>query len=396
MSKVKVGLIGCGYWGPKLARNFNELADSELAWASDFSDERLAHIKGLYPQTRVTKDYQELLASDVDAVTIATPVFTHHHLAMDALWANKHVLVEKPLAANSVEAREIAQTADELRRVAMVGHTFQYNPAVDKVREVIASGDLGQVYYLHGTRVNLGLLQPDINVVWDLAPHDISILIHVLGMEPLTVSARGEAFVRHHTPLHEVAYVTVHFPRNIMATLRLSWLDPVKARRMTVVGSKKMLVYDDIADNKVVVYDKNVEVPPYSDTPEQFHMSYRHGAETVLPLVWQEPLRAECAQFIRSIRTGERPCSDAWMGLKVVRVLEAAQASIMNGGCREQVRSEQASAWARKPPAGRVMVGGAALGGASVASLSGRDGTADLPAVSSTTQAGMAEFMMRL
>ena len=337
MNPIKIGVIGCGYWGPKLARNFHETPEAELAWVSDFREDRLAHMRELYPGAKSTQDYHDILQSDVEAVVIATPVFTHHPLAMEVLKAEKHVLIEKPLAATVWQAVEIAETADRLGLAAMVGHTFQYNPAVNAVRDLITSGELGRVYYISMTRANLGLLQPDVNVMWDLAPHDISILIHILGQEPLQVNANGGVYIQKERGIHEVAYVTLHFPDDILANLRLSWLDPVKTRRITVIGSKKMLVYDDIADDKVILYDKGVDAPPYSDTLEEFNMSYRHGPETVVSFEWKEPLRAECESLINWIRTGERSCSDAWMGVKVVRVLETAQKSLLNGGGRETV-----------------------------------------------------------
>jgi predicted dehydrogenase len=332
---VKVGVIGCGYWGPKLARNLYELPTTELVYVADTRTERLSHMQELYPAVRASRDYHDVLASDVDAVVIATPVSTHHRLATEALRSGKHVLVEKPLAASVAEAAEIAETAERLGLVAMVGHTFQHNPAVNAVRDLIASGELGRVYYIDSARVNLGLFQPDINVMWDLAPHDISILLHILGVEPDQVSASGGMFIHHERRNYEVVYMTLHFPDNIMANLRVSWLDPVKTRRITIVGSQKMLVYDDIADNKVILYDKGVDIPPYSDTPEEFHMSYRHGAETVVAFEWREPLRVECESFANWIRTGRRSPSDAWMGVRVVRVLETAQKSLLNGGGRE-------------------------------------------------------------
>jgi predicted dehydrogenase len=338
MNKVKIGVIGCGYWGPKLARNLHEMPEAELAWVADFRHDRLAHMKELYPHVLTTQDYRDILSSNVSAVVVATPVSAHHRLAMEALDAGKHALVEKPLAATVAEATEIAETADRLGLAAMVGHTFQYNPAVTVVRDLIRRGELGNVYYLSATRVNLGLFQPDINVMWDLAPHDISILLHVLGVDPVEVSAQGEAYVQKERCIHDVAYLTLRFPNNILANLRLSWLDPVKMRRLTVVGSQKMLVYDDIAANKVILYDKGVAVPPYSDTLEEFQMSYRHGPETIVPFEWREPLRAECEAFVNWIQTGQRACSDAWAGVKVVRVLEAAQRSLLNGGGREMIQ----------------------------------------------------------
>jgi predicted dehydrogenase len=260
---------------------------------------------------------------------------THYVLAMQALRAGKHVLVEKPLAARVTDAVEIAETAERLGLVAMVGHTFQFNPAVNAMRDLIQRQDLGRIYYISATRVNLGLFQPDINVIWDLGPHDVSILLHVLGVDPLSVSAHGESYVQKEQGIHDMAYLTLYFPSDIIATVQLSWLDPVKIRRITVVGSQKMLVYDDIAENKVILYDKGVTMPPYSDTLEQFRLSYRHGPETTVPYTWEEPLRAECREFLAAIRTGRSPCSDAWMGVKVVRILEAAQRSLCSGSGRE-------------------------------------------------------------
>jgi predicted dehydrogenase len=334
-TQVKVGVIGCGYWGPKLARNFHELPGAQLTWVADFRFDRLDHIQKLYPEVRTTQDYQDILASDVDAVVIATPVSTHYGLAMEALRAGKHVLIEKPLADSVARAMEIAETAEGCGLAAMVGHTFQYNPAVNVVRDLVSRGELGRIYYINATRVNLGLLQPDINVMWDLAPHDISILLHILDCDPFQVSACGQAYIQKRKRIHEVAYLTLYFPGSILANVRVSWLDPVKQRRVTVVGSQKMLVYDDIADNKVVLYDKGVDVPPYSDTPEEFHLSYRSGSETVVPVPWMEPLRAECQAFIDWICSGSPTYSDAWNGVRVVRILETAQKSLLNGGGRE-------------------------------------------------------------
>lgn len=338
MKSLRVGVIGVGYWGPKLARNFHELPEADLTMVCDLRQERLDHLRGLYPYIKTTRDFRDLLASDVEAVAIATPVSTHCQIALDCLRAGKHVLVEKPLAACASEATEIVALGEARKRVVMAGHTFEYNPAVEAVREIIASGSIGQVYYINGTRVNLGLFQPDINVVWDLSPHDISILLFILGLDPIAVSARGEIYVQRDKGIHDVAYVTMRFPHQVMADLRVSWLDPVKIRRLTVVGSEKMLVYDDIAADKVVIYDKGVQIPPYSDTLEEFHASYRHGGAEPYPIEWVEPLRVECAHFLECIREGKRPRSDGYVGLKVVKVLEAAQRSLLNGGLREEIQ----------------------------------------------------------
>lgn len=345
---IRVGVIGLGYWGPKLARNFHELGDAELSWVCDMRPDRLSHVKDLYPAVNATQDYRELLSSNIDGVAIATPVSTHHRLAMEALHAGKHILIEKPMAESTAHALEIAETAERLGLIAVAGHTFQYNAAVRAMQDLICKGELGAVYYINATRVNLGLFQPDINVLWDLAPHDISIMLHVLGIDPVEVSARGTICVQKDKGLHDVAFMTMQFPNGILANMRLSWLDPVKIRRITVVGSKKMLIYDDLVENKLTLYDKGVEVPPYSDTPEEFHMSYRTGPETIVQFKWTEPLRVVTGSFVNCIKKGPIECSNcnrknlmtcghARVGVKVVRILEAAQTSLANGGGRVSV-----------------------------------------------------------
>jgi predicted dehydrogenase len=334
---IKVGVIGCGYWGPKLARNFYEIPGAELSWTSDLSQDRLGHMKELYPKVHTTQDYRDVLQSDVDAVCIATPVSTHYRLVLEALRAGKHVLVEKPVAASVQEAEEIVAEGERLNRVVMVGHTFEYNPAVEAIKEIISNGELGEIYYINGTRVNLGLFQPDINVVWDLAPHDISILLYILGLVPEKVSARGGMYVQRKKGIHDVAYLSIYFPNGVLADIRVSWLDPCKIRRYTVVGSEKMLVYDDIAEEKILIYDKGVDVPAYSDTVEEFHLSYRYGDVLPYPVEWNEPLRVECQHFLQCIREGTEPRSSGKVGLRVVRVLEAAQRSLLNGGMREDI-----------------------------------------------------------
>jgi predicted dehydrogenase len=329
---IKIGVIGCGYWGPKLARNIYQMTDAKLAIVCDLREDRLEEMKNSFPDVSTTKYYQDLLNSDLEAVIIATQVNTHYPLAKAALLAGKHVLIEKPITANTTQARELVAIATEGSLTLMVGHTFEYNPAVETVRRIVQSGELGKIFYLNSTRVNLGLLQPDINVMWDLAPHDLSILRFILDRDPLAVSARGGVYVNTYRNLHEVVYMTVIFTDGPLANLRLSWLDPVKMRRLTVVGSKKMLVYDDIADDKVVVFDKGVEVPPYSITEDEFRASYRHGEETKVPIEWVEPLKSECQHFVDCIRTGATPRSSGEVGLKVLKVLETAQLSLLNSG----------------------------------------------------------------
>jgi predicted dehydrogenase len=328
---VSVGVVGCGYWGPKLIRNLHALPGCDLHMVSDLRQDRLEHIQGLYPSVQTTTSYAELLASPVEAVALATPVRTHYAMARQALLAGKHVLIEKPLTTTSAEAEALIVLAEQQQRVLMVGHTFEYVPAVDYVRGFVARGDLGRVFYVNSTRVNLGIFQKDINVIWDLAPHDVSMLIYMLQEKPTRVSARGAAYVQPH--IEDVAWVTLGFPSGAMADIRVSWLDPCKIRRTTVVGSKKMLVYDDVEPTeKIRVYDKGVDAPPYSDTLEQFHLSYRYGDITTPAISGQEPLEIECRHFVDCVRNNTPPRSDGRVGWQVVRVLEEAQASLASGG----------------------------------------------------------------
>ena len=338
MGDVKLGVIGCGYWGPKLARNIHELPGAQLSWVSDLRQDRLDHLASLYPETNSTRDFRDILNSDVDGVVIATPVSMHHRLAIEALRAGKHVLVEKPLAADVGEAADIVEEGIRQGRKVMVGHTFEYNPAVSAVKEIINSGLLGEIYYVNGTRVNLGLFHPDINVLWDLAPHDVSILRYILGLDPDEASARGGIYVQKAKRIHDVAYLSFFFPNGVLADVRVSWLDPCKIRSYTIVGSEKMLVYDDIEPkDKVKIFDKGVDLPPHSDTVEEFEISYRTGEAESYAFTWEEPLRAECSHFAECIRNDEEPRSNGEVGLRVVKVLAAAQRSLINGGKREKI-----------------------------------------------------------
>jgi predicted dehydrogenase len=336
MEPVQVGVIGAGYWGPNLIRNFYEMPEADLKMVCDLRRERLDHIRGRYPGLYTSLDYREMLNSDIEAVVIATPVSTHYRLAMECLQAGKHVMIEKPLASSSAEALSMLTAAREVNKVLMTGHTFVYNPAVVALKEIIASGEIGRVYYINGTRVNLGLYQPDVNVIWDLAPHDVSILLYILGVDPISASARGGMYVK--SGVYDVAYLTVLFPDDVMADLRVSWLDPCKIRQITIVGSKKMIVYDDIEPvDKVKIYDKGVDVLPYTDTYEEFHLAYRYGEAVPYPLNWQEPLRAECLHFLECIEKGTPSRSSAVEGLKVIQVIEAAQRSLLNNGTSEEI-----------------------------------------------------------
>jgi predicted dehydrogenase len=329
---IGIGVVGAGYWGPKHIRNFNELPGAEVAMVADASEARLAAIRAQFSGIHTTTDFQELLASpNIDAVVIATPVSTHAHLAGQALRAGKHVLVEKPLAASSQECRRLIQLAAEAGVVLMVGHTFLYNPAVLMLRDIVMSGELGEVYYAHAQRLNLGLFQRDINVLWDLAPHDLSIMMYVLGMDPIAVAARGRAHVR--AGIEDTAYMDIMFPNNVSAFVHASWLDPNKVRRMTLVGSKKMVIYDDTeALEKIQLYDRGVDVSPRTEQSSEFQLSYRHGDMVIPAVPGYEPLRLECEHFLECISTGTMPRTDGAQGLNVVQTLEMADLSLASGG----------------------------------------------------------------
>jgi predicted dehydrogenase len=331
--KVKVAVVGCGYWGPNLVRNFHQLPTADLVSCCDIDPQNLDKIKALYPAVRTTVSYAEVLADgEIEAVALAAPARTHHELARDALLADKHVFVEKPLAMSSEEAEELIALARKRNRTLMVGHVFEYNPAVLKIKELIDGGQIGQVYYIYSNRVNLGRVQSDINALWSIAPHDVSILLYLLGTMPLSVSAIGATYLN--SKVEDVVFVTMTFPAGVLGHVQASWLDPSKVRRMTIVGREKMIIYDDIADEgKIKIYDKGVV---YRKGKEDIYGEFQykvHSGDIYIPKIeMTEPLRNECAHFIECVRTGARPRTDGENGLRVVRVLEAAQVSLDRGG----------------------------------------------------------------
>jgi len=333
---IRVGVIGYGYWGPNLVRNFVEIPTSTVVAVADLDQERLDHAQLCYPQVVVTKDYRDLFRLDLDSIVIATPPATHFRLAKDALLHGLHVLVEKPLTLDSREAQELIDLAEEHDCSLMVSHTFVYNPAVRALKEIVDSGEIGRVHYVDTVRVSLGLFQRDLNVLWDLAPHDISILLYIFGCNPTSVSARGIACVQ--DSIEDVAYLTLLFPNDVLAHIHLSWLDPCKVRRITVVGSKKMVVYDDVQSlEKLKIYDKGVQDPPHTNTFGDFQFAYRYGDINIPHLRYSEPLRVECNHYLECILAGKRPQTDGHDGLKVLRIIEAAQRSLRNTGSEEQI-----------------------------------------------------------
>jgi len=330
-SKVRVGVIGYGHWGPNLVRNFVELPDAEMVVVAEFDETRLKKVNARYPRIQCTRDYKELFKMGLDACVVATPPQTHYAIARDCLEHGLHVLVEKPLTLDSQTSLALNKLANELNLRLMVGHTFLYNSEVRTLKQLIEDGELGTIYYIDAVRVNLGLYQHHCNVMWDLAPHDISVFMYLLGETPEFVSASGRSFVMN--TKHDVAYLSLGFPSGKFAHAHVSWINPNKVRRITIVGSKKMAVYDDIqAMERIKIFDKGVNLPPYTDSFADFQFSYRHG-DMVSPYVdFIEPLHAEAQHFVDCITNGWQPVSDGQNGLDVVRVLEAADKSLAMGG----------------------------------------------------------------
>ncbi|MEK7863352.1 MAG: Gfo/Idh/MocA family oxidoreductase [Chloroflexota bacterium] len=335
MNPLRVAVIGAGYWGPNLIRNLNEAPGADPVAVADLSQERLDAVHKRFPAVRLTTDHATLFADkSIDAVCIATPVNTHRPLVEQALAAGKHVFVEKPLAATSADAEAMVRAAEKAGRTLMVGHTFVYNPAVVTVRNLIEKGELGRVNYVDSQRVNLGLHQFDINVLWDLGPHDVSITLYWLGEEPEWVQAIGACYVQ--PGIEDVVFLTMGFPSGAIAHAHLSWLAPSKLRTMTVIGAQKMAVYDDVqAVEKVKVYDHGVD----SLSPDELRRSYRAGDIHSPRVPVTEALQIEVRHFIDCIRTGAVPRSDGEAGLRVVRALDAGTRSLRAGGTRVAYRS---------------------------------------------------------
>lgn len=332
MTDLRIGAIGCGYWGPNLIRNFVEIPGAQVIAIADLQRDSLNRMLERFPQIgSATQDYRDLFEMNLDAVVIATPPATHFAIASDCLRNGLHVLVEKPITLESHEAQELIRIADENGRILMVGHTFEYNPAVRTLKQMIDDGELGDIYYIDAVRASLGLFQTKANVIWDLAPHDISIIRYLLGEDPISVSARGQACVQE--GIEDIAYTTLIFPDNVMAHIRTSWLDPSKTRRITVVGSKKMVIYDDVESlEKLKVYDKGVKAIRRTDTFGEFSFAYHYG-DVVIPYVrFEEPLRVQSQHFLDCIREGKTPLTDGYNGLRVVQIVEAAQQSLQNNG----------------------------------------------------------------
>ena len=324
MRSVSVGVVGLGYWGPNLARNFDRLGETELRWVCDASDDALTRVGAQFPSTKTTTSLDDLLSDDsLDAIVIATPVPLHADLAVRVLEAGKHCFVEKPLAQSVADAERVVEAAERAGKVLMVGHLLEYHPGVRKLKEVAGSGDLGMIRYIYGNRLNLGKLRPDENALWSLGAHDVSVLLYLAEEEPDELHAYGESYMN--PPVEDVVFCVLRFPSGLMAHLHLSWLDPHKERRFTIVGSEKMATFDDMAlEQKLVIYDKGFD-QDYSSYGEYIARSGDIWSPRVPN---DEPLRIECLHFAECVRDGKTPISDGRSGLRVVRVLEGLQQSL--------------------------------------------------------------------
>jgi predicted dehydrogenase len=327
---LRVAVVGLGYWGPNLVRVLHDLPDVEVAWLCDSSADALAKVSRRYPAPAVTSQVGDVLDDPtVEAVAFATPVSTHYQLAKAALAAGKHVFVEKPLASSSAEALELIDLAAETDLVLMPGHTFLYSPPVNLGRDLIKNGELGEIYFISTSRVNLGLHQSDVSVVWDLGPHDFSILRYWLDETPMRVSALSRSCIIDGTP--DVAFIDLEFPSRTIAHVELSWLAPSKLRRTAIVGSRKMLVYDDTSAEPIRVFDSGANLPD-PETFGEFRLSYRTG-DIVSPRVEvTEPLQLELEDFCSAIRNGVEPRSSAAIGLDVIEITEAVDRSLADRG----------------------------------------------------------------
>ncbi len=331
---VRVGVVGLGYWGPNLARNLGAIPGCELAWLCDASADARAKLQSSFPQARATPDIAELLDDpELDAIVLATPVPTHAELAVAVAEAGKHCFVEKPLATNAADAERAVAAAAEAGRILMVGHLLEYHPAVVRLKELIDADELGGLFYMYGNRLNLGQLRADENALWSLGAHDVSVALHLIGEEPVECLAHGASYLRE--GVQDVVFCYLRFPSGTVAHLHLSWLDPHKERRITVVGSRRMATFDDmLIEGKLTIYDKGFD----EDTRSWGEYLTRSG-DTFSPRIANlEPLRIECEHFLECIRTGTTPRSDGPSGLRVVRVLEALQRALDDSTGSAQVR----------------------------------------------------------
>jgi predicted dehydrogenase len=345
---LNIGVVGCGYWGPNLIRNFRALQECRMKVICDQDVNRLKQLKNLYPEVQTSTEYDKLLQDkSIDAIVIATPVRFHYKMAKASLEAGKHTFIEKPMASSSAECEELIEIAEKSGLTLMIGHTFLYSAPVRKIKEIVSSGDIGQIQYISSRRLNLGLYQKDINVAWDLAPHDLSIILYIMEHAPMSVNCRGNCHV---TPgIEDVTNMAITFPNNQLATVQNSWLDPRKVREMTIVGTRRMIVYDDVEPlEKIKIYDARVDRPPHYNTFSEFTYSYHYGDIYVPYVKQEEPLKVECQHFVDCINTGALPISNGRHGLELVRILEASSESLKNHGAAVYLQNERSNGHAPK------------------------------------------------
>ena len=339
---IKIAQIGCGYWGPNLLRNFIRLSNVEISCVAEMSKERRNYLEKKYPNLYVVSDYNQIFSNPTDAVVIATPAESHYQLAKEILSNGKHCLVEKPLALKESEAKELIELAKEKDRVLMVGHTFLFNAAVRRLKEEVKKGTLGRMYYVYSQRLNLGRVRTDVNAMWNLAPHDISILLYVLNENPVWISAYGERYIQDN--IEDVVFLTVGFESGVIANIHVSWLDPNKVRRMTFVGNKKMIVYDDVEKDKIQIFDKGIDKKSMQktlgefDSFGKFQLIQRAGNVVFPSIDFIEPLEVEAKHFVECIENSQKPISDGYSGLMVTKILETAMKSIEKGGIRIELK----------------------------------------------------------
>jgi predicted dehydrogenase len=345
---IQLAQIGCGYWGPNLLRNFSSIPDAAMRFVVEASPDRRRYVEANYPTTAAVAELEPVLQDkSVQGLVIATPARSHFELAARGLTAGKHVFVEKPLAMTVAEVDQLEALARARGLTLMVGHTFLYNPAVLALKALIDAGELGRIYYLYTQRLNLGVVRSDVNALWNLAPHDVSICNFLLGSAPLTASAHGTAYLQ--TGIEDVVFANFEYPGQVRASVHVSWLDPNKVRKVTLVGSRRMAVYDDVAVEKLVVYDKGVdstEIPgqplPFDKPPADLRLVYRSGASRVQPLPVAEPLRETARDFLAAITSGRPPRADAANGRAVVAALQAASRSLQEDSRRVQLSESSA------------------------------------------------------
>lgn len=335
---IRVGVVGLGYWGPNLVRCFSELADCKVTAFCDQNIDRLLMVKNRFPAIQPFDNYDQLLASNaVDALVIATPTATHFQLASKALKQGIHVFVEKPLARTVEECQQLIELSDAHQATLFVGHIFLHSSPVAKLKELIDSGELGKINYISSRRLNLGPVRKDVSCLYDLAPHDISMMLYLLGEQPVSVGCSGLAHLNE--GVHDVCNLNLTFRNNRMGMIHVSWLDPRKERVLTVVGDRKMAVYDDLDQEKIKVFDKGVKTPAHSSNYAEFQIAYRYGGSYSPFIQEREPLKSECEAFINSITKGQVPLTDGRNGLQVVEVLDAAEKSLFNGGGQIRLNS---------------------------------------------------------